>query len=86
MLWGKNAASPFWFGCYPLREGVFHWKRPCALSLDRLVGNLHIGSFGSALFRVTGTLDVCQRGAVNVPKTLYPEALHNRQIGISGNL
>jgi hypothetical protein len=58
-------------------------KASLILSLDSLVGNLHIGSFGSALFRMTGDLDVCQRGAVNVPETLYPEALHNRQIGIS---
>ena len=83
---GKNAASPFWFGCYSFRKGVFDWERLRALSLDSLVGNLHIGSFGSALFRMTGDLDVCQRGAVNVPETSYPEALHNRQVGISGNL
>jgi len=54
----------------------------CALSLDSLVGNLHIGSFlEMPSFRMTGDFDVCQRGAVSVPETFYPEALYNRQVG-----
>ena len=77
MLWGRMPPLLSGLVAIPFGEGVFNMERPWALSLDSLVGNLHIGSFGSALFRMTGDFDVCQRGAVNVPETLYPEVLHN---------